>query len=101
MLWRTFVQGPSALLRKCPLQLLPLLCNASRVSRLVAWRPKYCAARVPIRVRALTLAAMIAAVTSGLMSGIYYRPPRQHQRSCLTASTVTIHVAAEVITMVS
>jgi hypothetical protein len=37
---------------------------------LVARRPKYCAANVPTRVRKLTLAAMIAAVTSGFIGGI-------------------------------
>ena len=39
----------------------------------VARRPKCCAASVPIRVRTLAMAAMIAAVTSGLISGTYYR----------------------------
>jgi len=33
------------------------------LSRLVARRPKYCAARVPIRVRTLTPAAITAATT--------------------------------------
>ena len=76
-----FVQGPGALLRERLVQLIAL-----RLQRLVqlftllfecpfwcpgvvARRPKYCAASVPISVRKLTLAAMIAAVTSGLMSG--------------------------------
>ena len=75
-----FVQGPGALLRERSVQLLTLLRErfvqllallreCPQVSRLVARRPKYCAASVPIRVRKLTLAAMIAAMTSGLMSG--------------------------------
>ena len=38
------------------------------MSWLVARRPKYCAASVPSRVSKLTLAAMIAAATSGLMN---------------------------------
>ena len=54
-----FVQRPGALLRERPVQLLT--CSLS--VPLVARRPKYCAASVPIRVRKLTLAAMIAAVT--------------------------------------
>ena len=62
-----FVQGPGALLRERSVQLLPALrfvsACSSCLSRLVARRPKYCAAKVPMRVRTLTLAAMIAAAT--------------------------------------
>ena len=63
------VQRSSALLRECPVQLLaslgecPVQCLS--VSLLVARRPKYCAAKVPIRVRTLTPAAIMAATTAG------------------------------------
>ena len=72
-----FVQGPGALLRERPVQLLTLLgvfqllvlSHCLWVSRLVARRPRYCTTTVAITVTMPTLAAMIAAVTSGLMSG--------------------------------
>ena len=73
-----FIQGPGALLRERSVQLLTL--RRERFVQLlmllfeclfgcpglVARRPTYCAASVPIRVRTLTLAAMIAAVTSAV-----------------------------------
>ena len=54
--------------------------NDSLVSRLVARRPKYCVTTVAVTVRTPTPAAMIAAVTSGLMSGTYYTLPRPKLR---------------------
>jgi hypothetical protein len=69
----TFAQGSSALLREHSVQLLTLLFQY-RLGDPAGARPsKYYAASVPIRVTALTLAATIAAVTSGLASGTRYR----------------------------